>query len=824
MSIEIRKVVRQILTPMTVVVPCMALMVAAPAFAAAPSASQGDSGTAAAAAQNQADSTQSDSGPQSDSNSQGNTTETVTTLKQVVVVAPEEAVATVSPVAFTHISPALSVVSVLNTIPGVNAQSLGPLGFIPSDTAFTVDGFASNEVGTTFDGVPFINTFLGGLYGEGDDQAASPIDPIFVSGMKLYSGANTMSQSSLDDLGGTLAYLPALPTPDFDVQVGMNAGIYSGGGSQAQEFFAINSGAISSLNGLDVLAKASHTILHGPWDNVSGRKNAFYLAAVQPTQSGEIKLIAAVTDQNSHPPSNAYPSVLIGDQYNYNFPSDVAQFTTTSRSTFVDLSMKSLLNPWVIGEAKVFYNGTSNDRTDWSNPFYYNPADGETEYEGYGNDLPATLKSCSALNAYESSSPLPGSYPETYDCSQAVALFGSAAAGTAYQHYINNYSVEGGIGTLTLLIPDNTVTVGLMGLSGSELSEESWYGSFPVPIGLTGYNMAWLEHDGQTWYQAYAEDNIELLNGKLHIYPGFKYNSDELYSNDDQGYYYDYSGSVTETYKWVERSIGVNYAFTHELNAYVNYGQSTKPPDISALYGNIGANPQPVAPDVKPEYVNNIDAGIRFKNAYYNWDVAFFNRDFNNIFSETYSDVTGITQTFNAGKALFRGFTLDGGVNLPYNFQLTGNFGYTSAKYTQSFTDVNGSGITNGMWRPNIPKETASIDLDWSYGPWFAKLDEHYVGSQYLADYNDGETVPYQLGGYGTLNFDGDYNWVLDNKTLQSVVLELHVDNILDRHAIAFSPGAQMNTPGNPNSGAEFIWNSFNLPMFASLELTANLF
>ena len=124
-----------------------------------------------------------------------------------------------------------------------------------------------------------------------------------------------------------------------------------------------------------------------------------------------------------------------------------------------------------------------------------------------------------------------------------------------------------------------------------------------------------------------------------------------MYSNDDQGYYYDYSGSVTETYKWVERSIGVNYAFTHDLNVYVNYGQSTKPPDVSALYGNIGESPQPVAPTVKPEYVNNIDAGIRFKNAAYFWDVAFFNRDFNDIFSETYSDVTGITLTFNAGKA-----------------------------------------------------------------------------------------------------------------------------------------------------------------------------
>ncbi|HEY1892105.1 MAG TPA: TonB-dependent receptor [Steroidobacteraceae bacterium] len=821
MSIEIRKVVRQILAPVAFVVPCMALMAAAPAFATTPGTGQGDSSstTQSSADPQSADSTQSTSdATQSTSSSASSSTESVTTLKQVVVVAPEEAVATISPVAFTHISPAMSVVSVLNTIPGVNSQALGPMGFIPSDTAFTVDGFASNEVGTTFDGVPYINTFLGGLYGEGDDQAASPIDPLFISGMKLYSGANTMSQSSLDDLGGTLAYLPALPGPNFNVQLGLNGGFYAGGGHQTQEYFGFNSGAISSMNGLDVLAKVSHTSLDGPWDNVSAQKNAFYLAAVQPTESGEVKLIAAVTDQTSHPPSDGYPSVLIGSTYDYNYPLNVAQFTTTSRSTFVDLSMKSLLNPWVIGEAKVFYDGTSNNRTDWSNPIYDNA------YLGYYGDLPDTLKNCLALNAYESSSPAPGSYPETYDCAQATALFGGAGAGTAYQHYINNYDDEGGVGTLTLLIPNNTVTVGVMGLLGSELSEESWYGSYPVPIGTTGYDMAWLEHDGQTWYNVYAEDNISLLDDKLHIYPGFKYNSLDMYSNDDQGYYYDYSGSVEETYKWVERSIGVNYAFTHELNAYVNYGQSTKPPDVSALYGNIGAKPQPVAPTVKPEYVNNIDAGIRFKNATYNWDVAFFNRDFNNIFSSTYSDVTGITLTYNAGKALFRGFTVDGGINLPYNLQFKGNFGYTSAKYTQSFSNVNGSTITDGMWRPNIPEETANLELDYSNGPWFARLNEHYIGSQYIQDYNDGETTPYKLGGYGTLNFDGDYNWVLDNTTLQSVTVELHVDNILDRHAIAYSPGAQLNTPGDLSKGLEFIWDSYNTPMFASLELTANLF
>jgi outer membrane receptor protein involved in Fe transport len=375
------------------------------------------------------------------------------------------------------------------------------------------------------------------------------------------------------------------------------------------------------------------------------------------------------------------------------------------------------------------------------------------------------------------------------------------------------------MGDLTLLLPGNTVRVGAMGLVAQMQSEESWFGAYPPPIGTSGYNMAWLERDGQTWYNVYLEDDIALFDRKLHIYPGVKWQSLDMFANDDQGYFYDFSGTVEETYNWLERSIGVNYAFTHELNAYVNYGQSTKPPDISALYGNIGASEEPVAPTVKPEYVNNIDAGIRFRNRYYSWEVAFFNRNFENIFSSTYNDITGITLTYNAGKALFRGFTVGGAVQLPHHLALAANGGYTSAKYTQSFTNVNGVSINDGDWRPDIPEETGNLRLDYTSGPWYASLAEHYRGPEHVADYFTGATTKFVLGGYGTLNLDGSYTWDMGTSLLESLKVELHVDNLLDRHAIIYSPGYQTNV-GSPS----FLWGIYNTPLFASLSVTASLF
>lgn len=791
MSSEIQKIVRQILAPMVVAVPCMTLMAARPVVVMAQSAGQSSDQSTSTVTQ----------------------PPTAPALKQILIVAPEEAVATVSNTAFQNESPAATTVTVLDNIPGVNAEALGPMGFAIGDQAFTMDGFTSNEIASTFDGVPDLNTFLGGLYGNADQPAATPLAMGQVAGVKVFSGANTMSESSLDDLGGTISFEPALPSDRFQVNLSATGGKYSGGGSETMGSVAIDSGAISALNGLKVLAQFSHTLLHGPQENVVGRLNSAYLSVVQPTSSGEVHLIAAVNTENSQPPTYL-PLPLMG-QFGifYNFPMDVSFKNQDSHNTFVDIGVKSLLNPYMIGEVKAFYVGAYNDRVAYGNPIYDN------SYDGYSDDLQVTLKSCSALNAYESSSNAPGSYPELYDCAAATSQFGSPAAGTAYQRYDQNFHHTGGMGDLTILLPGNTVKIGAMGLVAQMLSEESWFGSYPPPIGTTGYNMAWLEHDGQTWWNAYLEDDIELLDQRLHIYPGVKWQSLDMFSNDDQGYFYDYSGSVEETYNWLERSIGVNYKFTHDLNVYVNYGQSTKPPDVSALYGNIGASPEPVPPPVKPEYVNNIDAGIRFRNADYSWEVAFFNRAFKNIFSETYSSVTGITQTYNAGTALFRGFTVGGSAQLPYHFSIEANGGYTSAKYTESFSNVNGASINNGDWRPDIPEQTANLRLDYSNGAWYGSLSEHYTGAEHVADYYTGATTNFVLGGYGTLNLDGSYTWNVKNDLLEALKVELHVDNLLDRHSIIYSPGYQTNT-GSPS----FLWGIYNTPLFMSLSVSASLF
>ena len=802
MSSEIRKVVRQIIAPMAVVVPCMALMAAAPAFAAPRSASRSSSSTQPSAAASTVDPPP------------GNAiAPPPAQLQRVLIVGAEKAIATVNARKFQHVSPAASVVAVLNNVPGFNARALSVGGFVVSDTAFTLDGFPSSELGTTFDGIPDINTFLGGFFGNGDQPIGQPLVAMDVSGAQVYSGASTQAESSIDDLGGTIAFEPAMPAKHFGVRLGVTGGVYQGGGTEMIDHVSVNSGAIKSLHGLRMVAKYERTRVNGPWSNVDEHMNSFYFAALQPTSSGHVKLVALVNAANGNTPTYVAAPIIAKYGYDYNFPMNVSFQNQETQSTFVSLSAKSLLNPMMIGDIKAFYVGTNNDRTAWANPIYANG------YEGY-SDLNVTFKGCSDLNSFFSAPP----YPEAYDCAAARSQFGSSAAGTAYQRYIQNYSEMGAMGHLTFLLPDNTVQVGASGFVAPMLSTESWYGSWPVPANRSGYNVAWLEHDGQTWMQAYAQDNIRLLHGRLHIYPGVKFTHLAMFSNDDQGYFYQNSGSITKIYRYIEDSIGVNYSFTSHLNAYVNWGQSTKPPDVSALYGQIGGQ-QPLPVTVKPETVENIDVGVRYKSPAYFWDVAFYNRNFTNIFSSTYNDITGITLTTNAGNATSRGFTLGGGVNLPYHFQLEGNAGYTHFVYTKNFTSAaTGASFTNGMWRPNIPVETANLELAYIRGPWYGSVREHYTGSEYVSNYFTGVTTNTQLGGYGTLNLTGSYRFDVHTPVLKSLKLEVHVDNVLNRHAPFYSPGVQVYDPSAGYSGAPFLWEIYNTPLFASLSVTASLY
>lgn len=683
----------------------------------------------------------------------------------------ERAVSTVDEQTVKFAPPSSNVLQVLTNVPGFNVLTQGPANLSAGDNIFTLDGFSSNEVGTTYDGVPQINLGRGGFFGQGDDHAITPLTLGEVGGVKVYSGSNTPSENSIDSLGGTIEFLPKMPRKTFRAGLEADYSSYDGGGDINTEGASIDSGSLQGLNGLRVHAAFHHIVEKNFEQNVRGTVNASYLSLVQPFDSDQSKLSLIVSNntESGNPPDKV-PQPLL-DQFgrNWFWPTNIYAEWEKTRATNVILGLDSLVNDYTMADIRLFVSDNRNDRTAYGNPATANPSKGGGTYLGYR--IPESIKSCSALTGY-------GANYDTYNDSAAQAMFGSCAAGSAFQRYLDDYKGVGGRADFTLMLPYDTVGFGGLVDEFHDTSQEYWYGSAPVPTTI-GLNDAWYEEDTVQYLDGYLQDDVALWDKRVHFYPGVKLVRTHVGAMDAQGYYYGYGGQAGKSYAFTEPSIGGRYDFAPDWNAYVNWGRSEKAPNVSAFYSLIGSAPSPAPVTVKPEYVNSIDAGIRYAGDWGKASVAVFNRQFQDIFSYSYDSSTGVTNEYNAGSARYRGFTFKFEKHFEDGLGLYGNYGMTHAVYTKGFTGDNGT-VTAGQWRTDVPKYTANLGADWGAGPTYLRLTDHLVGSQYLA-YESGETSPRQLGSYQVLSALGSYKWEPAGAAY-GVKFELFIDNLLNRN------------------------------------------
>lgn len=686
------------------------------------------------------------------------------------VAPPERAVTSVSKKTVTHASPAKNFQSVLKHVPGMNVISQGPGNLSATGNEFTYQGFTSSQMASNFDGVPIINTFRGGAGGAGDDRAYTPLTMGQMSTVKVYSGANQPSQNGINSLGGTISYEPALPSSKFYVDLNASGGKYGYRGGNYTTGFAVNSGALPGT-GTEMLFKYSYTHAPSFMNNVFANINSYYAAIVQPYNHGlsQLKLIAVYNVEQARQPS-LVPLALLAGNRAYQPPLDVASSSTQTHSLNVILSWKSLLNEYMLAKTKVFIQQQSANRTSFTNAAYYDPSHyGYAIYQGYPEGV--------NLEPYAA----PPSTNNSYD---PIALFGSAVNGTQYHNYIDDIQSVGFIPSVSFFAPHNTIELGAMVDYSQDHSAEYWYGSSPVP-NVDGYNNAWNEHDTRNYDYVYLQDNIDLLNGKLHIYPGVKYNIVSTGCNDVAGYYYSYGGHTGNTYYFTEPSLGFSYTPIHDLNFYFSVGKTNKVPNISAYYSAIGATPTPAAISVQPEGDISYDAGVRYNSSAVSGSMAVFRRNFSNIFSEYYDPATGQTFEYNSGSALYQGVTLGLDIPVKDHVSLFGSYNYTSAKYTSLSVGTNGTSYP-GEYRPYVPTYTATAGVRYENEGFYAALTGHFVGRQYMGN-NRGQTIGMTLPAYDILDFNASYDVPVNSAYIKSIRFSLYADNILNNNYLVYA-------------------------------------
>ncbi len=712
---------------------------------------------------------------------------------------PERGTGALTKEVVKHASPNENYQSILRNIPGFSVISSGPGNLTTSDSTFTYQGFNSDQVGVDFDGVPLINTFRGGASGQGDDHALTPIGMGQFSGVKVYSGANTPSETGINALGGTIDYTPTQPGKTFSFSVSGGGGIYTGGtGDSSSAGLAINSGILPYI-GTRMLFSYNYQPYQSYIQHVHSINNNYYFAAVQPYNHGMSQLsIYTIYNHETGQYPERVPVALL-DKYGRDFqwnPNIYANWNNTSSFSTV-IGWKSIINKHLLAKAKFFVTQNNNDRISYSNAAY------DGDFDGYL--LPTSTESY----ANPSASGLPDN---TYN---PTALFGSSYNGTQYHRYIDNFGNVGFSPSLDFLLPHNVVTLGGQYIYSTDHSAEYWYGSYDVPT-IDGYNDAWDEHDQRQISDVYLQDRISLLNHHLTIIPGAKYYLVQTNCTDIEGYYYNYPGSVGNTYNFWEPSFGISYLFNKDLDAYFHYGRVYKVPNISAYYDEIGNSPVPGAVLIKPEYVDSFDAGVRYNTGPLHTSLSYFLRLFNNKFGYYYDGLTGMTYQYNVGTALYQGFTASADLQLPDQFNAFANYTLTAAHYTSNFEGSDGADVTAGESVARVPTYNLNFGLGYHLAGFSARVTDHVVGAQYI-NTNKGVNSGLNLHPYNVTDLNLGYSLQPMTMGLKKLSFNFYVDNLFNAQ---YYSSADLYL-GSASEGGHFVEAQVGAPTFVGADIKA---
>jgi len=650
-------------------------------------------------------------------------------------------------------SPALNIETILNLTPSVNAYSDGPNG-MRTDIQFR--GFTGYQISQTFDGVPLNDLFNAGSSNYASTRNSIPLILGNISGVNIYRGINNPSVNSLYSLGGTINYLPRQPTNNFGAFLTLGVGSFA---TQREEAL-VNTG---SLAGFNTLLSFSKDKTNGWQQNTSDTNRNFYLASRKVFSQGLTKVsFYLVENHNSGLTPHTVPVSLINEFGNsYEWPLNWTYSNQNDSHTIALIDLKTAFATNILFSLKTYYLANSYDRLSYTNPNLIPEVAGSAQPYFLPNE-PASFAAPGPNNSYN---------PQT--------LFGSSYAGTDYHLYINNTSSLGSKPAVVIVLPDNTLTIGANLIYGVLHSAEYWYGTAQVPT-QDLYNDAWDERDQRNFLSGFIQDNIALLNGRLHVIPGLKYSHVGTSDADNPGYFYSFGGTASNNENYTSPSLGANYTFGKHMAVYASWGRTFKVPEISAYYGAIGVqnnNGQNVLPSVtvQPEFVRDIELGTRYITRTWDLELNGYREYFQNKF-QSYSPQTGqfagLSLQYNGGTAVYQGVELSAKHNWGEWYAFA-NYSVNQASYG-SFYSPYTSTTAPAAPVANIPHRLVGAGLGWRAAPWDLDFYGNYVGERNAVTAVTGFTSPYVIPSYTVYNFTSSY-------TFKNLKLSLSVYNLFDK-------------------------------------------
>jgi iron complex outermembrane recepter protein len=222
-------------------------------------------------------------------------------------------------------------------------------------------------------------------------------------------------------------------------------------------------------------------------------------------------------------------------------------------------------------------------------------------------------------------------------------------------------------------------------------------------------------------------------------------------------------------------SLALHWQFTPNWTAYAQWAKGFLAPNLNTFYTT---NPLDSS-DLKPEQTVNRQLGTTWSDDRLTLSADVYSIDFNNLINSR--TVGGVTDFFNEGGAVYKGFETEGTYVLGDGFSIYANGSLNRA------TDK-----TTNDWVPNAAHKTAALGLIYRDGPFYASLIDKFVGHTFG---DTGDSQP--IGGYAITNLATSYTFVHDMGELKNIKVGMQVNNIFDNKSIYFLAGytAADNTP-----------------------------
>lgn len=631
--------------------------------------------------------------------------------------------------------------SVLNNSPGVNVTTSNPIGV---RVHTSIRGFKGSQIGYTYDNLPITNLLNGGLTGgdSNDKQALYNVIPLTLGqtdGINIQFGPTPTNVNSFGAMGGTVEYLPRLPSKNFYLKT------FAGYGSFDTRLYGaeVNTGNSKSLGNL--LLRFSSRQTNNYLENSPDRLYSYYGAYTLPSTSGRsiFSAIFMMNLTNGYVPSHM--PVELTNKYgpNYQFPLSDTYAQATGNSSTVILGYKTAMTNRILLDTKLYYQYQDFNELTYESPNFYNtsPYIGNIPYYAFGPTSP---------------------YVRYRVINQALGV-----SPTAKFFLGNNYNYElqvGGLGVFALA------------------HDSAYFLNTPSAPQIQTVNDAWDEHQHRLLATLFAQAKLKPLPG-LTLYPGIKEEYVTNLMNDIYGAYEqgDYSGNE---YRNFTPYFGVSYKLSRAIKTYANFGINYKYPNMSAYYAADQTSP-PHLIAIHPEKVQSYQIGAQYKSNGLNANIAFYRQAFTNVFSSYYDLQNGLSYQYNFGSARYQGINIGLNYNLGENFDIYTNYSLQSAVYTSSSTALNGASVNAGDPKQYTPTYLYNIGVSDSYHNLYGSLWATLVGPQYIGT-SGGAPTTESIPAYKTVNLSLAYTVPIQAYGMKKLKLSFNVMNLLNSHSYSF--------------------------------------